>query len=239
MSKIAVPKGYDPTAFERPSVTVDAILLAVVDGRLKTLLVRRQEEPFAGSWALPGTFVGIDEDLESAAQRVLAQKAGVAGVAIEQLYTFGAVDRDPRMRIISVGYLAMTTAAGFANIALSEAVTSATLKAGDDGAVSALDRTEASLPLAFDHGEILRATIERLRGKIDYSPAAFAFLPDRFTLRELQTVHEAVLGRQLNKPAFRRKILDRGWLEPTGEREEGASFRPAELFRYKGSTGER
>jgi len=239
MSKIAVPEGYDPAAFERPSVTVDAILLAVVDGRLMTLLVRRQEEPFAGSWALPGTFVGIDEDLESAAERVLAQKAGVAGVAIEQLYTFGAIDRDPRMRIISVGYLALTTAERFSNIMLSDVVTSATLTVGSDGSVAALDRSGKALPLAFDHGEILRVTIERLRGKIDYSPAAFAFLADRFTLRELQTVHEAVLGRQLNKPAFRRKILDRGWLAATGEREQGASFRPAELFRYKGLTRER
>ncbi|MFA5965655.1 MAG: NUDIX domain-containing protein [Sphingomonas sp.] len=225
---------YDPTAFARPSVAVDLVLMSVVDGAPAVLLRQRDNHPFRGRWALPGAFVAIDESLDAAAQRVLGGKAHMAGAYIEQLYTFGAVARDPRMRIISVVYFSLLPADRFAAaLAGDPALTLARLALPDasDTAKAATDDGTA-LPLAFDHGAILATALRRLRGKLDYSAIAFALLPECFTLRALQEVHEAILGTPLNKSAFRRRMLDRGWLVATGSREVGTSFRPAELYRH-------
>ena len=231
-------QAYDPTAYEPLSVAVDLILMSVVDGAPAALLVRRAEHPHLGRWSLPGGFVKPDESLDDAAHRVLATRAHMAGAYVEQLYSFGAVDRDPRMRIVSIAYFALLPADRFA----------AALKASPDlmlaritvpwpgesgGPVTAQSPDGDPLPLAFDHAGILGLAMLRLRGKLDYSAVAFALLPELFTLRALQDVHEAILGMPLNKPGFRRRMLDRGWLEATGARETGASFRPAELFRYR------
>jgi 8-oxo-dGTP diphosphatase len=231
-------RDYDPTAYEPLSVAVDLVLMSVVDGAPAALLVRRADHPHLGRWALPGGFVKPDESLDDAALRVLATRAHMEGAWIEQLYSFGAVDRDPRMRIVSIAYFALLPAERFA-AALKGApelmlATIAVPWAGESGGpVAAHAPDGTALPLAFDHADILGLAMLRLRGKLDYSAVAFALLPERFTLRGLQDVHEAILGTQLNKPAFRRRMLDRGWLEPTGERETGASFRPAELFRHR------
>jgi 8-oxo-dGTP diphosphatase len=243
MDEAAYLEGYDPTAFERPSVAVDLILMSVVDGMPAALLLRRDQAPFLGNWALPGGFVGIGESLDAAARRVLAEKAHMSDAYVEQLYTFGAVDRDPRMRIISVAYFALLPADRFAaalkatpELALAELTVPWKGETGGPVEVRLADGDE--LALAFDHGEMLALAMRRLRGKLDYSGVAFALLPERFTLRALQDVYEAILDTRLNKPAFRRRMLDRGWLEPTGERETGASFRPAELYRYRMPEGE-
>lgn len=230
-------KTYKAGAFRRPSVTVDLLLMSVVDGSPAALLGRRGEHPFLGRWALPGGFVGIDESLDEAALRVLAAKAHMESAYVEQLYTFGAVDRDPRTRIISVAYFALLPAAGFA-AALKAApeliLASVELPPGAaDGEAEVRSADGECLPLAFDHGAMLGLALRRLRGKLDYTDIAFALLPELFTLRTLQDVHEAILGTPLNKSAFRRRMLDKGWLEPTGERESGASFRPAELYRHR------
>lgn len=229
---------YNPGQYERPSVTVDLILMSVVAGAPAALLVRREEHPYVGTWALPGGFVGINESLDAAARRLLASKARMDDAYVEQLYTFGAVDRDPRTRIISIAYFALLPPARFAaalkatpELALAELVVPWSGEAG--GAVGACSPDGEVLPLAFDHADMLGLAVLRLRGKLDYSAVAFALLPDRFTLRALQDVHEAILGTRLNKPAFRRRMLDSGHLEPTGERETGASFRPAELYRHR------
>jgi 8-oxo-dGTP diphosphatase len=215
---------YDPNAFDRPSVTVDLVLLGIADGHPAVLLLRRDQAPFAERWALPGGFVAIDEPIDAAARRVLAAKAGIADAHLEQLYTFGAVDRDPRMRIVSVAHLALLAPDAFtAALAGGAGLSAAPIGTGGSVAVD----------LAFDHADIVALALRRLRGKLDYSDVGFALLPERFTLRQLQDVHEAVLGRPLNKPAFRRRMLDRGGLHPTGEREAGTSFRPAELFRHQ------
>lgn len=219
---------YDPAAYDRPSVAVDLVLIGVYLGKLSALLVRRNEPPQAARWALPGSFVAIDESLDAAAARVLREKVGLDGAHLEQLYSFGAIDRDPRMRVITVAYLALLREEQMAGAARVGRVTVAALE-GDP--VAAIGEDKSLLPLAFDHREILTLARERLRGKIDYSDIAFALLPERFTLRALQDVHEAILGVSLNKPAFRRRMLDRGWLVATGLREEEASHRPAELFR--------
>ncbi len=238
MSEAEFLQAYDPGQYERPSVAVDLILMSVVEGAPAALLVRRDEHPHLGNWALPGGFVGVDESLDAAARRLLAGKARMDDAYLEQLYTFGAVDRDPRMRIISVAYFALLPPARFAaalkaapELALAELVVPWTGETG--GPVEACSADGEALSLAFDHADMLGLAMLRLRGKLDYSAVAFALLPDRFTLRALQDVHEAILGTRLNKPAFRRRLLDSGRLEATGERETGASFRPAELYRHR------
>jgi 8-oxo-dGTP diphosphatase len=228
---------YDPAAYERPSVTVDLVLLSVRDGALHALLMRRTQPPAEGRWALPGGFVRIDESLDEAARRVLHEKAHIASAFLEQLYTFGAIERDPRMRIITVAYYALLPAARFAKaleqsdeLALAKVVTA--WKGETGGRAEALAADGARLGLAFDHADILGLAVKRLRGKLDYSQVGFELLPPQFTLRALQDVHEAILGVRFNKPAFRRRMLDKGVLEPTGLREQGVTFRPAELYRF-------
>jgi len=234
MDQAAFLESYDPAAFERPSVAVDLILMSVIDGAPAVLLTRRDQHPFQDGWALPGGFVGIGESLDAAAHRLLAEKAHMADAYVEQLYTFGAVERDPRMRIVSVAYFALIPACAFAAaLKGTPELALARLTVQPGGPVEARLPGGAPLALAFDHGEMLGVAMLRLRGKLDYSSIAFALLPERFTLRALQDVYEAILDTRLNKPAFRRRMLDRGWLEPTGARETGASFRPAELYRYR------
>lgn len=238
MNEAEFLQDYDPHGFERPSVTVDLVLVSIVDGKAAALLMQRAEHPYLSAWALPGGFVRIDESLDAAAHRVLATKARMSGAYVEQLYTFGAVERDPRTRIISVAYCALLAPDRFAaalreapELTLAELVVPWPGETG--GAVEARSTNGETLRLAFDHAEMLGLAMLRLRGKLDYSDVAFALLPERFTLRALQDVHEAIVGRPLNKPAFRRRMLDTGRLEATGEREAGTSFRPAELFRHR------
>ena len=238
MTELDFLDNYEPAAFERLSVTVDLVLLGLHQGKPTALLVKRDQHPFADKWALPGGFVRIDEALDDAAKRILQDKAGIQSAHLEQLYTFGAVKRDPRMRIISVAYLGLLAEDAFAS---AQKARPSLLAAGIDvpwpgekgGLVEVRSRDCKPISLAFDHADILAMAILRLRGKLDYSDVGFAWLPEHFTLRQLQDVHEAILGTSLNKSAFRRRMLDRGWIEGTGERETGASFRPAELYRFK------
>lgn len=206
------------------AVTVDLVLMTVAEDRLSVLLQHRAAEPFAGCLALPGGFVGVDEPLDAAARRVLADKAGFGageGAWLEQLYTFGDPARDPRMRTVSIAYFALLAGERLA----------AAVDAAQDLTLAPVMDLPASL--AFDHAAIIAAAHDRLKGKLDYTPLALALLPDLFTLRDLQAVHEAITGTSLNKPAFRRRMIDTGWIEPTGERETVTNFRPAELYRRK------
>ncbi|HSL34149.1 MAG TPA: NUDIX domain-containing protein [Candidatus Limnocylindrales bacterium] len=229
---------YDASRFPRPSVAVDVVLLTVRDGAVWALLGRRDEHPHRGRWALPGTFLGIDESPDDAAVRVLASKAGLGGVFTEQLYTFGAPDRDPRTRVVSVAYYALVEPATLERAVASHAngLILARLDVpwpGETGGpVAALDRDGAPFLLAFDHAEILGMAVKRIRGKLDYAPIGFELLPRAFSLRDLRLVHEAILGRALNKDSFRRRILDRGLVVATGERAAGVGHRPPELYRF-------
>ncbi len=230
-------RAYDAAEFPHPSVTVDVAPLTVADGRLHVLLVRRAGRPQQGHWALSGGFIGMKESLDAAAARVLASKAGLSGIFLEQLYTFGAVGRDPRTRVITVAYYALVDGARLARANPTQGqVVLARLdvpwegEAG--GPIRALDPEGHKLPLAFDHSEMLGLVVKRLRGKLDYAPIGFQLLPRRFTLRQLQMVHEAVLGRGLNKHSFRRSVLARGLVAATGELERDVPYRPAELYRY-------
>lgn len=233
---------YDPAAFPRPSVAVDLVLMTVTEGRLAVLLQQRQDYPCKGDWALPGGFVGIDEDLDDATKRIKAIKAGLAEGWLEQLYTFGSPARDPRMRIITVAYFALLPAERLATALVRRpdlmlAPLDVPWSGEEGGSIMAISPDGDILTLAFDHGEIIGHAVKRLRGKLDYSTISFALLPEQFTLRDLQDVHEAILGIALNKPAFRRRMLDKGWIAGTGARESGTSYRPAELYRLKSEKG--
>jgi 8-oxo-dGTP diphosphatase len=233
---------YDPAAYERPSVAVDVAVVTVAEGALRTLLVRRSAHPFRGRWALPGGFVGVRESLDRAAARVLADKAKLREVFLEQLYTFGEPGRDPRTRVISVAYYALVEPG---RLAASDASESAGGGGGpiiaelrvpwegeSGGPVEARSLAGEALPLAFDHAQVLGLAVKRMRGKLDYAPIGFQLLPPTFTLLELQRVHETVLGRAQNKDSFRRRMLASGLLAATGKMQAGVEHRPAELYRF-------
>jgi 8-oxo-dGTP diphosphatase len=223
-------------AFPRPSVTVDVAALSAHEGHLWATLVKRTEPPFRQSWGLPGGFVRMAESLNQAAKRVLASKTGLERVFLEQLFTFGDPDRDPRTRVITVAYYALVDWRRLEPLQAGEQPALLRLAvewSGETGGpVKVLDRDGQSLPLAFDHADILGMAVKRIRGKLDYVPIGFQLLPDRFTLRQLQGVHETILGEPLNKDSFRRRMLDSGYLEATGEHEQDVDHRPAELYRF-------
>jgi 8-oxo-dGTP diphosphatase len=203
--------------YPRPAVTADICLFTVVDDDLKILLVRRGEEPFKGSWALPGGFVRETETLDQCAARELEEETGVAGAHLEAFATFSDPKRDPRYRVITAAYFALVPA------------TDHVLQSGSD-ADDAKWHSMARLPkLAFDHRNIIRAGRQALIARLDREPLVFALLPARFTLTQVQKVYEAVEGQPLDKRNFRRSILSRGWIGETGDLERGRQ-RPAMLY---------
>lgn len=222
---------YSAAAFDRLSLTVDVALLTVDAGCVRVLLVRRSEHPAKGMWSLPGGFVRIDESLEDAASRVVREKAGLESVFIEQLYTFGSVGRDPRTRVVSVSYYALVDAERLCG-AMGPGSPGRSMAKVEEPVRVLLDGIPDPVTLAFDHADILTTAIGRVRGKLDYCPIGFQLLPPTFTLRQLQDIHEVLLGRRLNKDAFRRRMLASGQLAPTGQREEEVGHRPAELYRF-------
>lgn len=211
-----------PHTYQHPraALTVDCVVFGIDQGELKVLLIRRGLEPFRGQWALPGGFVRIDEDLDEAARRELEEETGLKRVFLEQLYTFSAVSRDPRERVVSTAYYALV------KMALEE--TRAATDASDAKwfAVTSVPR------LAFDHREILDAAHARLRGKLRYQPIGFELLPSKFTLPQLQQLYETVLGEPLDKRNFRKKILGLGLLASLNEKQKDGPRRPATLFKF-------
>lgn len=207
-------------AYPRPALTVDAVVFGLDAGELKILLIRRGLAPFKGRWALPGGFVQEGESLDQAAARELEEEAGLRGVFLEQLYTFGSVRRDPRERVVSVAYYALVNLADHATRAATDAVDARWFPAG------------APPPLAFDHADILAMARERLRGKVRWQPVGFELLPEKFTLTQLQHLYESVLGAPLDKRNFRKKILGFDLLLPLDETRREGRHRPAQLFRF-------
>src|SRR5215472_17708588 len=212
--------GYDPNKYERPSVTVDVVMMSLRQGDLHVLLIKRRSWPFEGMWAIPGGFVNMDESLETAAKRELGEETGVEDVYLEQLYTFGDPGRDPRTRVITVVYFALLDSERLQVRAADDAV--------DVGWFSVYDLPQ----LAFDHAQILEYALSRMRGKLDYTTIAFNLLPEQFTLRELQQVYEIVLHKRLDKRNFRKKVLATGILEDTGAKKMEGTHRPARLYRF-------
>ena len=233
----------DIAAFPRPHLAVDLVLMTICEGALQVLMMKREEEPFAGSFVLPGGFVHPGEMLDDTAKRVLAAKVGLTGVAVEQLYSFSAPGRDPRGWVVSAAYFALMPCAELmAALAKTGGLELVTITPGEVHDV-ALTVDGAPIDPGFDHQAIVAVAAERLRGKLDWSMIAFALLADEFTLFELQRVHEVILGRSVNKPHFRKKVLgltfpDGRRLVPTGRTSRAGRHRPAELYRLGPSAGD-
>lgn len=224
-----------PRRFEdypRPSVAVDVVCLTVDAGRLSVLMYERKEPPQQGTSALPGGFVQLDESLDDAAARLLRDKAGLTRVFLEQLFTFGDPRRDPRGRVITVAYYALLDAARFGKATAKKMHLRVPWKGKTGGPVDVLDGADEKLELFLDHADIIGLAVNRLRGKLDYTPVGFQLLPEQFTLRQLQDVHEAVSGEPQNKDSFRRRMLASDQLEATGAHERDVLHRPAELYRF-------
>jgi 8-oxo-dGTP diphosphatase len=206
--------------YPRAALTVDCVVFGFDESELKVLLIQRALDPFKGKWALPGGFVHVDETLDDAARRELAEETGLENVFLEQLYTFGTVKRDPRERVVSVAHFAL-------------------VKLSDYKAKAATDAAKAEwfpiseLPkLAFDHADIVVAALARLQGKVRYQPVGFELLPPKFTLSDLQHLYEAILGTELDKRNFRKKVLGFELLVALNETQMSGRHRPAQLFRF-------
>jgi 8-oxo-dGTP diphosphatase len=221
-----MPEGYDPSHFPAFAVTVDVVILTMVEGSLQILLVRRGGEPFAGMWAIPGGFKRPEETLDQAARRELTEETAVdVASLLTQFGAYGDPGRDPRMNVVTVGYLAVLRDVG-------------AIAAGSDAADAALHPAagvlDGTLDLAFDHRRIVADAIDRVRIDLEVSGIATAFVGPEFTMAELRAVYEAVWGVQLDAANFRRTVVSgEGWVQPTGRRARpgSAGGRPDELFR--------
>ncbi len=208
-------------AIETIKVTVDTVALAVHEGQLEIVLIKRKYDPFKNLWALPGGFVDEqDQTVEQAAARELLEETNVGDVYLEQLYTFGDKGRDPRGRVITVSYLALL---------LQDDLE---LRASSDASGVAWWPVLDLPKLAFDHQRIVEYAHQRIKYKIEYSAAAFNLLPEKFTLRDLQLVYEAVLGRSVDNRNFRKRFLKSGVLKELEETSQQGSFRPARLYSF-------
>lgn len=210
--------------YEPLGLATDLVILTVRDGRLQVLLIRRGIPPYQGRWALPGGFVRPDEDLETTARRELAEETGLSAerIHLEQVATYGAPDRDPRGRVVSVAYLALVP---------DLPAPTAGSDAASAGWVDVTDVLEDSGRLAFDHHRILTDAVERARAKLEYSPLATAFCPPEFTISELRGVYEAVWGIPLDPRNFHRKVTKTpDFVAPVGTTTTRDGGRPAQLF---------
>lgn len=206
--------------YARPALTVDAVVFGLDAEDLKVLLIKRDLEPYAGRWALPGGFVRVGESLDDAVRRELNEETGLEKVFLEQLYTFGSPKRDPREHTVSVAYYAL--------VKLSDHRVQAATDARD-----ARWYPVANVPkLAFDHTDILDIACERLRGKVRYQPIGFELLPEKFTLTQLQRLYEIILGRELDKRNFRKKIASLEVLREHDEYAQDGPHRPARLHSF-------
>lgn len=210
----------DSLSAPRFALTVDCVVFGLDEDDLKVLLVQRAAEPFVRRWALPGGFVSNSETTDDAALRVLEQKTGVRDVYLEQLYTFSAVERDPRQRVVSVAHYAL--------VQLNQLEVRAATEASDTAWFSIDEATG----LAFDHDRILQVAYERVRAKVRYEPIGFELLPKKFTLTQLQRLYEIVLDTELDKRNFRKKILSMDLLRPLDEVEKGVARRAARLYSF-------
>jgi 8-oxo-dGTP diphosphatase len=221
-----VPANYDPSKFPAFAVTVDVVILTMSDSRLHVLLVRRGVAPFEGRWAIPGGFKRPTETLDEAAKRELAEETGVDSASLlTQFGAYGDPGRDPRMNVVTVAYLAVLRDVGG-------------IVAGTDAAAAALipvsEALNGKIELAFDHAQIVRGAVERVRVDLGRTGIATAFVGPTFTVAELRAVYEGVWGVHLDGANFRRRVVaENGWVVPTGRLAQPGSTggKPAELFR--------
>jgi len=204
-----------------PAVAVDTLIFTVREDKLMVLLIKVGSGPYKNKWALPGGMVQIDETLDKAAKRVLKKKAGIDGIYMEQLYTFSDINRDTRGRVISVAYFALVSSDEFK------------LKTMDYYSSIAWHDVRNLPKMAFDHKKIIQFGLERLQAKIEYSNIVYGLLPETFTLTEMQKIYEIILGKEIDKRNFRKKILSLEILKETKKLRAGAKHRPAKLYKFK------
>jgi 8-oxo-dGTP diphosphatase len=207
--------------FPRPALSVDIVIFSVWNESLQILLIQRGSPPFKDHWAIPGGFVKIDESLEDAACRELKEETNLEAAYLEQLYTYGHPERDPRGRVVTVAYFALVPPRAVNNV-----------QGGSDAIKADWFPIENIPAVAFDHQEIIQYALRRLRYKLEYSAVGFELLPDEFTLSELQKTYEIILGERIDKRNFRRRILSAGVIEETAHMRSGEG-RPARLYRYR------
>jgi len=261
-------KDYNPLKYQKLSMTVDILVFSVSNEestnyrktdkkKMSILLAKRENYPFKDKWCLPGGFVKIDENLDDAPARILKKETNLDDIYLEQLYTFGSVDRDPRMRIVSTSYMALvdknkikkdmnSKVSWFDIIFYNEDnnIVSITLSNGNETIDFSIKKTlrekttdrysfkvDKNKMLAFDHPQVILSGLERLRNKVSYTDIVFNMMPELFTLSELQQVYEVILGKKLLDPAFRRIIADK--VEKTDKMKTGGGHRPSVLFKYK------
>jgi len=260
-------KNYDSSSFEKLSATTDILIFSVASSKqdnyrklnnkhFSVLLVKRKRFPFKDMWCLPGGFIGIDETSEDAAKRVLERETNLHNIYLEQLYTFDDVKRDPRMRIISISYVALVDKnrlddklyenASWFNMEIEEDVNriKVNLDNGEENfdivvkktlKEQTTDRYKYTIAkndkIAFDHPLTIVSGISRIKNKLEYTDIAFNLMPEYFTLGELQQVYEVILGKKLLDPAFRRIIASK--VEKTDKTRVNGGHRPSKLFRYK------
>lgn len=213
---------HEKEIYKPAGITVDVVLFTIAEDQLNILLIKRNNEPFKGVWALPGGFMQEDETGEMAAARVLRNKAGIRDIYIEQLFTFSDLRRDPRGRVISITY--------FALVAKDEIVFK-----GSDLQTPTLFPIKKISKLAFDHKTIVEYSLERLQSKLEYTNVVYSLLKSTFTLTQLQRAYEIILGRKLDKRNFRKKYLSLGLIKATKQYEKGKKQRPALLYKFKTS----
>lgn len=205
--------------YARPALTVDCIIFGWDGVDLKVLLIQRAKDPYAEHWALPGGFVEMNETLEAAALRELEEETGVKDLFVEQLFTFGKVDRDPRGRVVSVGYYSLV------NLNEHPVQPSSDAKNADWFFIDDFP------PLAFDHDNILSKALDRLRAKVRYEPIGFELLPKQFTISQLRHLYEVILGYEINKRNFHTKVMKLDILRQAG-RQTDVAHRPALLYEF-------
>lgn len=206
--------------YKYPVIATDVVILTVDENELKVLLIKMKKKPYEDCWAMPGGLVGGDESVDDAAKRQLFTKAGIKNVFLEQLYTFGEVDRDPFGRVISVSYFALISSVGI-NLKTAEEY--------EDIQWFSVD----NLPkLAYDHKKIIKCAVERLRAKLEYTNIVYSLLPVEFTMREMQKAYEIILDKKLDKRNFRKKIFSLNLIKNIGKKTAGDTNRPAELYKF-------
>ena len=208
--------------YERPALTVDCVIfgLDLEEESLQVMLIERDLKPYAGMWAIPGGFVRRGETLAQAAGRELQEETGITDVFLEQLYTFGEPGRDPRGWVVSVAYYALVSPEKYA------------LRASTDARQARWFPVTALPHLAFDHAEILKVALGRVRGKLTYAPIGFELLPQKFTIKQLQKLYEIILGRKLDNRNFRKKIFSMDVLRELAELQQGVPHRAARLYKF-------
>lgn len=206
--------------YEYPMIATDVVILMMIEDELNVLLIKMNKEPFKGKWAMPGSLINGSESIDQSVKRVMKEKTGVSNVYLEQLYTFGEVNRDPFGRVVSVAYIALLPTKEL------ELLTTEEHKEVKWFKVSELPK------LAYDHDKILKLAIERIQNKIRYTNVISHLLPKEFTLTDLQKAYEIILGKEIDKRNFRKKINSLKIIEETGNNTIGGAHRPAKLFKF-------